>query len=364
MIYTDSLKRPEILIIDDAPEQIQFIASILKQERYLVRALTDGRQVFEALEKGLPDLILLDVIMPGISGFEVCSRLKQDENYRAIPVIFLTAVDDTDSIVKGFQMGAQDYVPKPVNPDVLLARIETHIELKRRTERLKKAFKELESFNFMISHDLKAPLWAIQKLVKYLDEALSSHDGGETEELMEALHEKSEEASLLVEKLSQLTRMSSIPLKIEAVDMNKLVKEVYEEFTADNTGCEIEFNCPSLPIVFGDRMLLRQVMINILSNAIKYTRYRKPAIISVDFQKTGREYVFSVRDNGVGFDMKYSEKLFGMFERLHSQEEFEGTGAGLAIVKKIIDRHDGRVWIKAEPDKGTAFSFTLPLRVS
>jgi len=364
MDYMENLKRPEILIVDDAPEQIQFISSVLKRGEYLVRAITNGKQVFEALKKGVPDLILLDIVMPEIDGFEVCKRLKKDENYSSIPVIFLTAMDDTVSIVKGFEMGALDFVSKPVNPDVLLARVETHIKLKRRTDKLLDAYKGIESFNHMVSHDLKAPLWDIQKLVKYMEQSLASHDMEETEELMEALNEKAEEAGILVDKLSQLTRTSCILLSIEAVDMNKLANQVYEELIANYSDREIEFQCSSLPIVFCDRLLLRQVLINILSNALKFTGDRKPAIININCHKTGMEYVFSIEDNGVGFDMKYSRKLFGMFQRLHSQQEFEGTGAGLAIVKNIINRHNGRVWIEAEQDKGAVFSFTLPLRVS
>lgn len=364
MDYTKNLKKPEILVVDDAPEHIQFVASILKRGRYSIRAVTDGTQVFKALEKGVPDIILLDIVMPEIDGFEICRKLKEDAAYSSIPVIFFTAVDDSYNIVKGFQIGAEDYVSKPVNPDVLLARVETHIQLKRRTDRLKEAYKEMESFNYMISHDLKGPLWDIQKLVKYLEDAVASGEREDEAELLEALHEKSQEAVDLIEKLSDLTRMSSVPLRIEAVDMNKLVKEVYEEIIIDYYDYDIEFDCSSLPIVFGDRLLLRQVLVNILSNALKFSRNRKPAIISVECQKAGMEYVFSIRDNGVGFDMKYSGKLFGMFQRLHSQQEFEGTGAGLAIVKKIIQRHSGRAWIEAEPDMGAVFSFTLPVRVN
>lgn len=364
MDNTKNLKRPEILIIDDSTEAIQFITSILGQRKYLVRALTDGRHLFEILEEKIPDLILLDIVMPGIDGFEICRRLKQDENNRSVPVIFLTAMDDTDSIVRGFEVGAQDYISKSVNPEILLARVKTHIELKQRTDMLKEAYKEIMEFNYMISHDLKGPLWDIQKLAGYMEEAVASNNRDDMEELLNDINKKAGEASALIVKLSQLTKVSSTPLKIEAVDISKLIKNIYEELVVNCHNRDIEFNCSYMPIVFGDRILLTQVFINILSNAFKFTRDRKPAIITIEYKKKEMEHVFSIRDNGVGFDMKYSGKLFGMFQRMHSQEEFEGTGAGLSIVKRIIERHNGRVWIEAEPNKGAALSFTLPIRVS
>lgn len=364
MDFADDLKIPEILIVDDSPEQIQSLASILRHGNYIVHTLTDGKQVFKYLKKGIPDIIILDIMMPDIDGFEICRMLRMEKKYSNIPVIFVTAADTADYIIKGFQAGAQDYLVKPVNPDVLMVRTKAQIELKQKNDRIRRAYKEIEVFNHIISHDLKAPLWDIQKLVKYIMDAKAVNDNDAEEELLSVLNEKAEETVVLVEKLSQLTKMSSVPLKIEAIDMYKLVKETYSEMITYYADRDIRFNCDLLPIVFGDRVLLKQVLKNILSNALKYTKDRKPAVISVGYSKSGMEYVFSIKDNGVGFDMKYAGKLFGMFQRLHSQQEFEGTGAGLAIVKKIIERHSGRVWIKAEPDKGAVLSFTLPRRVS
>lgn len=361
MNYTKDMKRPEILIVDDDKEFIQFIASILKQRKYLVRASTNGENLLQVLEDKIPDLILVDIVLPGIDGFEICKRLKQDENYRSVPVIFLTSMDDTDSIVKGFEAGAQDYILKLVNPDVLLARVKTHIELKQRTDKLNEAYKEVMEFNYVTAHDLKGPLWDIQKLVEYMKDAVNSNNREEEEELLNEIKKKAGEASELIAKLSQLTKVSSATLKIEAIDMNKLTKKIFQELAANYQNRSIKFKCSNMPIVFGDRLLLQQVLINIFSNAFKFTRDRKPAIITMEYYRRGMEHVFSIRDNGVGFDMKYSAKLFGMFQRMHSQEEFEGTGAGLAIVKRIIERHNGSVWIQSVPDKGAELSFTLPI---
>lgn len=230
--------------------------------------------------------------------------------------------------------------------------------------KLKKMNKEIMELNYMISHDLKESLWDIQKLARYMDEAVAFNRKDEVEELLNEIKRKSGEAVLLIEKFSLLIKMTDTPIKIEAVDISKLIKDIYEELAVNYQDRDIVLNCSNMPIVFGDKILLRQVLINALTNAFKFTKDRKPAIISIEYHKKGMEHVFSIRDNGVGFDMKYSGKLFGMLQRMHSQEEFEGTGVGLAIVKRIIERHNGRVWIEAEPDKGAALSFTLPLRAN
>lgn len=356
MSQVKSNRRPEILIVDDSSEQIFLVDSILREKNYSVRALTDGRKTFDSLKKSLPDLILLDIVMPEIDGLSICKELKANEKFSAIPVIFLTGMSDSDSIVNGFLAGAQDYVAKPVSPRELLARVETHIHLKQQTDKLKEAYQEIDAFSHMISHDLKAPLWAIQRLVKHTVKA----DIEEMSELMSIICEKADEAVNLINKLSEISRMFSAQFVEELIDMNELTVEVREFLSAEEPGRSVEFNVGRLPVVCGDRALLRQVLVNIFSNALKFTRGKDKAVIEMNCQKTAGKFIFSVKDNGAGFNMKYADRLFGIFQRLHSAQEFEGTGTGLMIIKKIIDRHGGEVWIVAEVDKGAEISFTLP----
>lgn len=364
MEYDKNLKRSEIFVIDDRKEITQYISGILRKDKYTVTELNHGRDLFEVLKKSVPDLILLDIVMPEPDGFEICKKIKKDHNYNEIPIIFLTARDDTESELKGFRVGAQDYISKPVNPEILLARVKTHIDLYQRAIRIKKVYKEIMEFNHMISHDLKEPLWGIQKLTEYMDDAVTYDKKEDVRELLNVIRRKACEAVELMDKLSQLTKVSNIPLKIEAIDIGKLAKTIYQELTVNCSHRNIEFICHDMPMVFGDRILLRQVLINVLSNSIKFTRDRNPAIIEIKYHRKGMEHVFIIRDNGVGFDMKYAGKIFGMFQRMHTQDEFEGTGAGLAIVKRIIERHSGSAWIESEPDKGTLLSFTLPIRIN
>jgi signal transduction histidine kinase len=349
-------KRPEILIIDDSTEQILLIDAILQEKNYLVRALTDAGRTFETLKKKMPDLILLDVVMPHQDGYSICRELKKSAEYCDIPVIFLTSMADSDSIVTGFLAGAQDYVAKPVNSRELLARVETHIYLKQQTDKLKEAYQEIEAFSHMVSHDLKAPLWAIQKLAKHTHAAEPEELG----ELIAMMCEKADEAVILIDRLSEISRMLSAQFVVESIDMNLLVAEVLEFLAGETKDRTVEFRIGRLPNVCGDKMLMRQVLVNIFGNALKFTRGQDKAIIEMNAAKLGSQYLFKIKDNGAGFDMKYADRLFGIFQRLHSAEEFEGTGTGLLIIQKIITRHGGEVSISGEVGKGAEVSFTLP----
>lgn len=364
MKHDKGFKGSKILIIDDRKEITQYIAEILRKNNYSVTELNHGRDLFEVLKKGIPDLILLDIVMPEPNGFEICKKIKEDKNYNEIPIIFLTGRDDTESILEGFRVGAQDYISKPVNPEILLARVKTHIRLNIRARRIEEENKEIMEFNHMISHDLKEPLWGIQKLAEFTDEAIDNDEKENVRTLLNVIRKKNNEAIELIDKLSHLSKVSNVPLKLEAIDISKLANVIYQELVANCAQRNIEFICPDMPIVFGDRILLRQLLINVLSNSIKFTRDRNPAIIEIEYHRRGMEHVFTIKDNGVGFDMKYAGKIFGMFQRMHTQDEFEGTGAGLAIVKRIIERHNGSAWIESEPDRGTLLSFTLPVRIN
>lgn len=349
-------KQPEILIVDDSSEQILLIDSILQEKNYLVRALTDAGKTFATIKKKMPDLILLDIVMPERDGYSICRELKASSEYSNIPVIFLTSMDDSDSIVAGFLAGAQDYVAKPVNPRELLARVETHINLKQQADKLKEAYQEIEAFSHMVSHDLKAPLWAIQRLARHTDTA----GPDEKAELIAMMSEKADEAVNLIDRLSEISRMRSVTFMAEKADMNLLVSEVLKTLTAETQNRMVEIHIGALPEVCCDKMLIRQVLVNIFSNALKFTRGCNKAVIEMHCLDKGGQYVFSVKDNGAGFDMKYAGQLFGMFQRLHSAEEFEGTGTGLMIIKKIITRHGGEVVITGEVGKGAEISFSLP----
>ena len=232
-------------------------------------------------------------------------------------------------------------------------------DLERRAAELEAANKELEAFTYSVSHDLRAPLRHIDGFSKLLLEEHSPELSEEAREYLSFVRDGTREMNQLVDDLLNLTRVGRKELSLQVTGLNALVAEVMSALKAENAERAIEWKIESLPFVECDPSLMKQVFINLLSNAVKFTRLRQPAIIEVGSVRQGDNDVIFVRDNGVGFDMKHVGKLFGVFQRLHRQEDFEGTGIGLAIVQRIIRKHRGRVWAEAELNKGAAFYFTL-----
>ena len=239
---------------------------------------------------------------------------------------------------------------------------EAEMALAERTAQLEISNKELESFSYSISHDLRAPLRAIDGFGMILEEDYAQQLDDEGRRLLTTIRENSRRMGQLIDDLLAFSRLNHIPLAATLVDVNSMVREVIEEIAPGGEAPAVEFDVDRLPMAYGDRGLLRQVWINLLSNAIKYSAKQSSPRIEVRSRIEGAEVIYSIRDNGVGFDMKYVDKLFGVFQRLHSATEFSGTGVGLAIVKRIIARHRGRIWATGTLSDGAEFSFSLPTR--
>ncbi len=355
-----SMEKHEILIVDDTPTQLEMAIAVLKQNNFKVRVATKGSSALKLLEKQKPSLILLDIFMPEMDGFELCKRIKQTEEFKNIPIIFLTSSDDELCIKKGFESGAQDYVTKPFNTTELLSRVNTHIKLMEQTESLYLANRELDSFCYSIAHDLKAPLLSIRKLIEFLSDDYYDKLGSEGNTLISNIEGKSSELIDIIEHLLEFSRMCEMEMKLEPVNLNLMIKSVFDELHMIQPERTVELAIPQLPEITGDGIMLRILFTNILSNAFKYTTPRKIAQIRITCIEYEQDYVFCINDNGVGFDMNYSSRLFQVFQRLHSPKEFEGSGVGLSICQRILKRHKGKAWMTGEPDKGASFYFSFP----
>jgi PAS domain S-box-containing protein len=229
-----------------------------------------------------------------------------------------------------------------------------------RTLLLESANKELEAFSYSVSHDLRAPLRHINGYVDLLNERFRENLPEKALHYLSIITDAAKEMGTLIDDLLQFSRSSRQEVHKEKLDMNALVKDVLEKTESDLRERDIIWSIQELPEVYGDYSLLKQVWVNLMDNAVKYTRLKQPAEIAIECREEKEAFVFCIRDNGVGFDMKYAHKLFGVFQRLHSQSEFEGTGIGLANVQRIIHKHNGRIWAEAEPNNGATFFFTIP----
>jgi len=356
----NSLYHAQIMLIDDSPSSIEVAISVLRQHDYQIRIATSAATALDLLTRQLPDIILLDVNMPDIDGFTFCRQLKNLPAYKDIPIIFLTASDDESSIQTAFDLGAQDYVTKPFKTSELLARVKTHIKLRQQQQDLQRSYDELNTFCSTISHDLKSPLLSLGQLASFLQTDYENILDNNGRELISTMQEKTQEVIGIIDHLLEFSRAARMNLTRSNVDMTTLVKTVYKECCEHRPSRSIDFTTSTLPVVKADPVMLKLLLHNILSNAIKYTQKKNVPSIDFSYSITNTDYVFCCKDNGAGFDMRYADRLFQVFQRLHSSREFPGNGIGLAICQRIIQRHNGRIWLIGEVSKGTSCWFTLP----
>jgi PAS domain S-box-containing protein len=244
-----------------------------------------------------------------------------------------------------------------------IRQINTELEerVRLRTAQLEQSNHELESFSYSVSHDLRAPLRAIDGFTNILMEDFYDHLPPDGQQISLAILNNTRRMSQLIDDLLSFSRLNRSEMRSVPVDMYALADQAFGELTTPDTRLRITFNLQPLPWATGDPSLMRQVWLNLVSNAIKFSSHREHSRIEVGFEIQKKETIFYIRDNGAGFDMEYVDKLFGVFQRLHNLKDFEGTGVGLAIVQRIIKRHDGRVWAEGKPDNGATFFFALPV---
>lgn len=345
----------EILIIDDTPDHIAFAGNLLRSEGYRVYAVTSGKAALHFLEKHRPDLIMLDIKMEEMDGLEVCSIIKQTPSVSDIPIIFLTAETKPEIIKQGFELGGCDYVVKPFVREEYLARVKTHLNISRQNRALVAANNELNLFCSAVSHDLKSPLNVIKMLIAALESELGDNRNEEAAKIMDMISEKSGKLTVMIERLLEFSKMYNVVPEMERLDIASMAKAIFGELKSLEPQRNITLNCGTLPAISGDSVLISMLLKNLLSNAMKFTKNRTYAVINIVGSSDSEYNIISVSDNGAGFDMDYADKLFKVFQRLHEENEFEGSGVGLALVDRIMRRHGGKVEAYGEVDKGAEF---------
>ncbi|MSU64109.1 MAG: hybrid sensor histidine kinase/response regulator [Pedosphaera sp.] len=363
MNTTSSTARSNILIVDDITKNLQVVGTILRQAGYAVTPATSGTEALEGLREQLPDLILLDLMMPGMDGLEVCRRLKADPTTLQIPVIFLTASNEMEHLVQGFEVGAVDYVTKPFNPPELLARVRTHLELKHARQRLREMNDEKNEFMGIAAHDLRSPLNAVKGYSEMVleDAAL----GAENAELVQKIHEAAARMAEMVQNLLDANRIErgEMQLHLVPIDLAAAVSDVLEAQRPRAAAKQQTFHWRKEvgPVpVLADATVLTQVIENLVSNAVKYSPPGKN--IYVRLNKSVEKVVCEVQDEGPGLSTEDQKKLFGKFARLSAKPTGgeHSTGLGLSIVKKMVEAMNGRVWCESEPGRGSTFIVELP----
>jgi hypothetical protein len=372
-------RKPCVLLVEDNAGDARLIRESLIDSSNAGFEVENVDRLSSALDRlgdGGIDAVLLDLALPDSQGWATFDSIRA--HAPTLPVIVLTGLGDEALALKMVQKGAQDYVakmelhggilPRAIRyaiererADQQIRRFNENLEhqVKERTAELGAANRELETFSYSVSHDLRAPIRHIDGFSRILADHCESQLDDEGKNCLKHICEATERMSAIIEALLKLARLGRQPLALRATDTLQLVQEVVTRIQGDISDRRIEWRIGALPIVQCDRDLIGQVFANLIDNAVKYTRGRNPAVISVG-QTTadGRPAIF-VKDNGAGFEMKYADKLFGAFQRLHDQSQFEGSGVGLAIVQRIVHRHGGRIWAESVPDEGATFYFSL-----
>lgn len=351
-----------ILIADDNKEHIEIASKILSSLNFPIRVATNGKTALALVKQNKPTLMLLDIGMPIINGFELCKKIKEDSSLSDIIIIFMTASHDEESIAKGFSYGAQDYITKPYNASELILRVKTHLSLAIQKKKLELAYNELNTFCHTVSHDLKSPVLIISQLVSLLENKLKAEDSNYQDniEIINRLKDKSSSLIKMIERLLDFSKMQNSNLYFEKIELTSLFTSVLEELISLEPNRQIEYSICQLKTLKADKFLITNLIQNIFVNSLKFTRSRNPAVITVTDSESFTDYSITITDNGVGFNNSHAKKAFEIFERLHTQKEYEGTGVGLAIVKKIMERHGGTASITSEENVKTSVTLTFP----
>ena len=359
-------KKTKILIVDDRPENLVALRKVLKDLDIELVEAKSGNEALKATLRHDFALALLDIQMPEMDGYELAGILREEEKTAQLPFIFISAVyTDNLNVFKGYEKGAFSFITKPFQPEILVNKVKFFIEKHQQevaffelNEELKNTNKELEAFSYSVSHDLRAPLRALNGYAEMLKEEYAIKLDDEGKRLIENINYNARMMGTLIDELLAFSRLGRKEVQKTEIDMNELTENVVLEISK-SIKHSAKIKIDKLHKIKADYGLMKQVMFNLISNAIKYSSKKEKSIVEIFSKEKNNKIIFSVKDNGAGFDMRYADKLFGVFQRLHSQEEFEGIGVGLAIVQRVIVKHNGRVWAEGSLNQGATFNFSL-----
>ena len=377
-----------VLVVDDLPANVRLLSGILKVAGYDVITAGGGAEALAKLEAAAPDVVLLDVMMPDMDGFEVCRRIKARPESALLPVVMVTALQETTDRVTAIEAGADDFLAKPIEDVEVVARVRSLVRIKRQRADLESAYDDLrraesmrDNLTAMLVHDLRTPLTAILGSLEMLRGGQVGHMDDLQQEIVEIGTRSSHRLLALINDLLDVNKMESgkMSLKRSLVSPTELVETAVEQIVFLSGGNAVEITralTPDLPRMQADEDLLRRVLINLLGNAIKFTRASGTVTIAAALvsegqngrptehgEGCGQALLMSVRDNGIGIPLEDQTRIFEKFGQVESRDAGRkmSTGLGLTFCKFAVEAHGGRIWVESVPGEGSTFLFTVPL---
>ena len=358
---------PSILVVDDTPANLRLLSEMLSKRGWKVRPVPSGPEALQAAQRFPPDLVLLDINMPGMDGYEVCRRFKADSKLKDIPVLFISALSETDDKVKAFAAGGVDYVIKPFQFAEVEARVQTHLELRRQKRALQESYerlKELEhlrdNLTHMIVHDMRSPLTMILMSLGLLA-ATPPPEASDFSGILQTARQGAATLAGMVTQLLDISRLeaSQMPLQKTECDLVKTVQSAIDSLGVSVEARHLRLLAPAPVTALGDVDILRRIVNNLLGNALKFTPQDGEIAVSIT-RETAAARV-AVTDNGPGITAEDHQKIFEKFGQAQAGKEKGGSGLGLTFCKLAVEAHGGRIGVLSEVGQGSTFWFTLPL---
>ncbi|MGP8215515.1 MAG: sensor histidine kinase [Bacteroidia bacterium] len=371
----------KILLVDDRKEDILSLEVILANQNYKFDKATSGREALRVLLKDHDfALILIDVQMPMLDGFETAQLIRESEKLKHIPIIFLTANNDRpNNVFKGYQAGAVDFMIKPVVPEIIRAKVAVFAELykktnelliqqqnllmlnkelEQRSEELTRSNMDLEKFAYVASHDMQEPLRTIISYIELIQKKFGKSIDAEMKKYMDFVVHAGYRMRELITGLLEYSRADREEKPFAQVNCDDVLKEVLANLNSSIKENKVNVHSDALPCIIASNMQIAQLFQNLISNAIKFKNGINPQV-NISYKKITGYHLFSIEDNGIGIEEQYKDRVFEIFKRLHPIGEYLGVGIGLAICRKIVERHKGKIWVESLPKKGSTFYFTI-----
>lgn len=385
-------RKPNVLIVDDNHENLMALEASLRSENINILKATSGNEALAQLLENECAVTLLDVQMPDMDGFETASLIRQNRKTRNVPIIFVTAINKDEKYVRhGYGLGAVDYLFKPLDPGVVVAKVNAFLEIYRQRQELDMRASELENTNAALcrinsklevtlrelrvlnadlenfasiaSHDLREPLRNVRSALQILQKKNEATLDAKSRELIRFAMDSTGRMNALICDLLEYARAGTKTFEMQSVDCGRVLDVALENLELAIQEADVQIGRSPLPVLPADPTQLLQLFQNLLSNAVKFRRDEGPAV-RVRATDAGEDWVLAFQDNGIGIPDDARHRIFDLFQRLHAGTHIDGTGIGLAVCRRIVERHGGKIWVESKLGEGSTFFVSLPKRAA